>query len=94
MLNKTLVVMIFVTVLAACQSKVEGPYDGSPNGAKNSEQSEGLSEYEKQQALTKQANKIKCQDARMDMVDAEAQGDVNMIRLVKARLIRYCEPDE
>ena len=50
-----------------------------------------MKQQQKDQAtLTKEANKLKCQDARLDLVEAEGEGDINMIRQVKARVQRLC----
>ncbi|MEO9947024.1 MAG: hypothetical protein ABJH28_09345 [Paraglaciecola sp.] len=55
----------------------------------------GMKEFETDPAVVlRETNKVKCQEARMDMVDAEAKGDVGEVRLVKARLQKYCVPDE
>ncbi|WP_133470191.1 hypothetical protein [Paraglaciecola marina] len=55
----------------------------------------GMKEFETDPTVVlRETNKVKCQEARMDMVDAEAKGDVGEVRLVKARLQKYCVPDE
>ncbi|MEP0355954.1 MAG: hypothetical protein ABJH06_18485 [Paraglaciecola sp.] len=55
----------------------------------------GIKEFEKDLTVVlRETNKVKCQAARMDMVDAEANGDVGEVRLVKTQLQKYCVPNE
>ena len=92
-MNKIFIVSAFSLTLVACsvyqappyerEKRVEdqGPYIGV-EGA--------IQKQEDQAYLINQANKAKCQDARLDLVDVEAEGDVNMIRRVKTRVQKLC----
>lgn len=96
-MNKLLIVSAISLTFVACGAHRAAPYDKnkSPEERENYAGVEGMKQYQKDQdALIKQANKIKCQDARMDFVDAEAKGDVGEVRLVKARLQKYCAEEE
>jgi hypothetical protein len=96
-MNKIFIICTFSLTLLACSAnqtltneKEKRPEDkGEYSGV------EGAIQKQKDQAyLINQANKVKCQDARLDLVDAEAEGDINMIRRVKARLQKLCVIEE
>lgn len=84
-----------ITLLASCSSM---PTESAKKDKEESDKHlgvKGIKEFETDPAVVlRETNKVKCQEARMDMVDAEAKGDVGEVRLVKARLQKYCVPDE
>jgi hypothetical protein len=91
--NKFLIVSVFVLTLVACGSHQAPPYekDKRPEDRGQYTGVAGSIQKQKDQAYqTNQANKLKCQDSRLDLVDAEAEGDINMIRQVKARVQKNC----
>jgi len=92
-MNKLLIVSAFTLTLAACSAHRAPPYekDKRPEDRDQYSGVEGMKQYQKDQnSLIKQANQIKCQDTRMDFVDAEAAGDESLVRQVKVRLQKYC----
>jgi hypothetical protein len=91
--NKILIVSAFTLTLVACGAHQAPPYKKDKRPKDQSEYSgvEGVVQKQKDQAyLANEANKFKCQDARLDLVDAEAGGDINMVRRVKARGQKLC----
>ncbi|MBU3004409.1 hypothetical protein [Paraglaciecola arctica] len=96
-MKKLLFVSVFTLTLVACGSHRAPPYEKDKRPEDRTEYSgvEGSIQQQKDQAyLAIQANKLKCQDARLDLVDAEAEGDINMIRQVKARVQKLCVGDK
>ena len=92
-MNKILIVSAFTLILAACSAHQSPLYEKDKRPQDPSEYSgvEGTIQKQKDQAyLSNQANKFKCQDARLDLVDAEAEGDMNIVRRVKARVQKLC----
>lgn len=92
-MNKILIVSALTLTLVACGSHQAPPYEKEKSPEDRGQYSgiEGAIQKQKDQAyLAKEANKFKCQDARLDLVDAEAEGDVNTIRSVKARVQKLC----
>lgn len=86
-------VSVFTLTLVACGSHQAPPYeeDKRPEDRGQYTGVEGSIQKQKDQAyMANQANKLRCQDARLDLVDVEAEGDINMIRQVKARVQKYC----
>lgn len=96
-MKKLLFVSVFTLTLVACGSHRAPPYEKDKRPEDRTEYSgvEGSIQKQKDQAyMANQANKLKCQDARLDLVDAEAEGDINMIRQVKARVQKLCVGDK
>lgn len=92
-MHKILIVMLVSITITACGARVADPYERDKAPADRGTYSglEGMKQQKKDQdTLTKEANKLKCQDARLDLVEAEGEGDINMIRQVKARVQRLC----
>lgn len=92
-MNKFLIISVFTLTTVACSSHQAPPYekDKRPEDRGQYTGVAGSIQKQKDQAyLTNQANKLKCQDSRLDLVDAEAEGDINMIRQVKARVQKNC----
>lgn len=92
-MKKILIISAFTLTLVACGAHRAPPYEKEKRPEDRGQYSgvEGSIQKQKDQAyLTNQANKLKCQDARLDLVDAEAEGDINMVRRVKARLQKLC----
>lgn len=98
-MNKFLVVSALTLTLTLTLTLVAcGSYQGYSHKAEKSPQDlekysgvEGSIQRQKEQAhLAQQANKLKCQGARLNLVDAEAQGDMNAIRQVKALVQKNC----
>ena len=92
-MNKVFIVSAFTLTLVACGSYQAPAYekDKRPEDRGQYTGIEGVIQKQKDQNyLTNQANKLKCQDSRLDLVDAEAEGDINMIRRVKARVQKNC----
>lgn len=92
-MNKIFIVSAFTLILSACSVHQSPLYEKDKRQQDPSEYSgvEGAIQKQKDKAyLTNQANKFKCQDARLDLVDAEAEGDINMIRRVKVRVQKLC----
>ena len=92
-MNKIFIVSVFTLTLVACGSHQAPPYekDKRPEDRGQYTGIEGSIQKQKDQAyMANQANKLKCQDSRLDLVDAEAEGDINMIRQVKARVQKNC----
>ena len=85
---KTISLVTAVILLAGCSANMAEPNNKEPASEETFDQRKHQSE------LVKQANKVKCQDARMDMVDAEAKGNVGEIQLVKARLQKFCVAED
>tara|TARA_R110000751_G_scaffold73956_1_gene149671 strand:+ start:18184 stop:18459 length:276 start_codon:yes stop_codon:yes gene_type:complete len=86
-------VSVFTLTLVACSSHQAPPYDKDKRPEDREQYSgiEGVMQKQKDQIyLNNQARLAKCQDARLDLVDAEAEGDINMIRQVKARVQKNC----
>ena len=91
--NKIFIVSALALTLVACGSHQAPPYEREKRPKDSGQYSgvEGSIQKQKDQAyLTQQANKLKCQDSRLDLVDAEAERDMNMIRQVKARVQKNC----
>ncbi len=87
-MKKILVIVAVSLGLGACGARTADPYD---RDLTPSELKEGMKQQQKDKvSAAKDANKFKCQDARLDLVDAEAEGDINIIRQVKARVQRLC----
>jgi predicted metal-dependent phosphoesterase TrpH len=87
------IVSVFTLTLVACGSHQAPPYekDKRPEDRGDYSGVEGSIQKQKDQAyMANQANKLRCQDSRLDLVDAEAEGDINMIRQVKARVQKNC----
>lgn len=96
-MKKLLFVSVFTLTLVACGSHRAPPYEKDKRPEDRTEYSgvEGSIQKQKDQAyMANQANKLKCQDARLDLVDAEAEGDINMVRQVKARVQKLCVGDK
>jgi hypothetical protein len=94
-LLKTITVIALSLTIVACGARMAEPYDENkaPEDRENYAGLKGMKQQQKDQnSLTKQANKIKCQDARLDLVDAEALGDINTIRQVKSLIQKLCVP--
>jgi hypothetical protein len=92
-MSKFFVVSAFTLMLVACSAQQAPPYEKDKRPEVRGEYSgvEGSIQKQKDQAyMAKEANKFKCQDARLDLVDAEAEGDINMIRRVKVRVQKLC----
>lgn len=92
-MNKIFIVSAFSLILIACSAQQAPPYEQDKRPKDRGQYSgvEGVVQKQKDEAyMANQANKFKCQDARLDLVDAEAEGDINMIRRVKARLQKLC----
>jgi len=91
--NKIFIISAFTLTLVACGAHRAPPYEKEKRPEDRGQYSgvEGVIQKQKDQAyLANEANKFKCQDARLDLVDAEAEGDINMIRRVKARVQKLC----
>jgi hypothetical protein len=91
--NKIFIVSALTLTLVACGSHQAPAYEKEkrPEDREQYTGVEGVIQKQKDQAyLTQQANKLKCQDSQLDLVDAEAEGDVNMIRQVKSRVQKNC----
>ena len=92
-MNKILIISALTLIFVACSShqsplyeKEKRPEDlGQYSGVEGSIQKQKIQAYQSQQA-----NKLRCQDSRLDLVDAEAGGDMNLIRQVKARVQKNC----
>jgi len=87
------ILSVFTLTLVACGSHQAPPYEKDKRPEDRGQYSgvEGSIQKQKDQAYkTNQANKLRCQDSRLDLVDAEAEGDVNLIRRVKARVQKDC----
>ena len=92
-MNRIFMVSVFTLTLVGCASHQAPAYekDKRPEDRGQYTGVEGSIQKQKDRAyLTNQANKLKCQDSRLDLVDAEADGDINMIRQVKARVQKNC----
>lgn len=92
-MNKILLVSALTLTLVACGSHQAPPYEKEKRPEDREQYSgiEGSIQKQKDQAYKdNQANKLRCQDSRLDLVDAEAEGDINMIRQVKARVQKNC----
>jgi hypothetical protein len=92
-MNKIFIVGAFALTLIACGSHQAPPYEKDKRPQDRGQYSgvEGVVQKQKDEAyLANEANKFKCQDARLDLVDAEGEGDINMIRRVKARVQKLC----
>ena len=92
-MNKFLIVSAVAVTLIACGSHRAPPYEKEKRPEDRGQYSgiEGSIQKQKDQAyLANEANRFKCQDARLDLVDAEAEGDVNTIRRVKTRVQKLC----
>lgn len=92
-MNKIFIVGAFTLTLVACSAYQAPPYEKEKRPEDSGQYSgiEGSLQKQKDKAYQiKQANQLKCQDARLDLVDAEAEGDINMIRQVKARVQKTC----
>ena len=92
-MNKFFIVSASTLMLVACSAHRTASYENDESAQDRGQYSgvEGVIQKQKDQAyLTNQANKLKCQDARLDLVDAEATGDSHMIRRVKARVQKFC----
>ncbi len=92
-MNKIFIISAFTLTLVACGAHRAPPYEKEKRPEDRGQYSgvEGVIQKQKDQAyLANEANKFKCQDARLDLVDAEAEGDINMIRRVKARVQKLC----
>jgi len=91
--KKIFIVSALTLTLAACGSHQAPPYEKEKRPEDREQYSgvEGSIQKQKDQAyMDNQANKLRCQDSRLDLVDAEAEGDINMIRQVKARVQKNC----
>jgi uncharacterized membrane protein (DUF106 family) len=97
-MHKILIVMLVGITVTACSSKVVDPYNTdkplSVEAMKQLQKEQQKAQQKDQASVTKDANKLKCQDARLDLVDAEGEGDINMIRQVKARVQKLCVTDQ
>lgn len=92
-MKKIFIVSAFTLTLVACGARQAPPYEKDKRPKDRGQYSgvEGVIQKQKDQAyLIKEANKFKCQDARLDLVDAQAQADTNIVRRVKARVQRLC----
>lgn len=92
-MNKIFIVSALTLTLVACGSHQAPAYEKEKRPEDRGQYTgvEGVIQKQKDQAyLTQQANKLKCQDSQLDLVDAEAEGDVNMIRQVKSRVQKNC----
>lgn len=92
-MNKIFIISTFTLTLLACGAHRAPPYEKEKRPEDRGQYTgvAGSIQKQKDQAyLTNQANKLKCQDSRLDLVDAESEGDINMIRQVKARVQKYC----
>lgn len=92
-MNKIFIVSALTLALVACGSHQAPAYEKEKRPEDRGQYTgvEGVIQKQKDQAyLTQQANKLKCQDSQLDLVDAEAEGDVNMIRQVKSRVQKNC----
>jgi len=95
--NKIFIISAFTLTLAACSVYQAPPYEKNKRPDDKGQYSgvEGVVQKQKDEAyLANEANKFKCQDARLDLVDAEAEGDINMVRRVKVRLQKLCVIEE
>jgi hypothetical protein len=93
LMKKIIIVSIFTLTLVACGAHRAPPYEKDKRPEDRGQYSgvAGVVQKQKDQAyLANEANKFKCQDARLDLVDAEAEGDINMIRSVKVRVQKLC----
>jgi hypothetical protein len=91
--NKIFIVSACTLILVACSTHQSPLNEKEFRPADPGQYSgiEGAIQKQKDQAsLANQANKFKCQDARLDLVDAEAGWDVNLIRRVKVRVQKLC----
>jgi predicted metal-dependent phosphoesterase TrpH len=91
--NKIIILSIFTLTLVACGSYQAPAYEKEKRPEDRGQYTgvEGSIQKQKDQAyMANQANKLRCQDSRLDLVDAEAEGDINMIRQVKARVQKNC----
>ena len=96
-MNKIFIFSAFSLILLACSAQQAAPYEKNKRPTDRGQYSgvEGVIQKQKVEAyMTNQANKFKCQDARLDLVDAEAEGDINMIRRVKVRVQKLCVLDK
>ncbi|GAC21465.1 hypothetical protein [Paraglaciecola arctica] len=92
-MNKIFIISALTLTLVACGSHRAPPYekDKRPEDREQYSGIEGVIQQQKDQTyLNNQARMAKCQDSRLDLVDAEAEGDINMIRQVKARVQKNC----
>jgi hypothetical protein len=92
-MNKVFIISACTLLLVACSSPQAPLYEKQKRREDQGQYTgvEGVVQKQKDQAyLANQANKAKCQDARLDLVDAEGEGDFNMIRRVKARVQKLC----
>ncbi|WP_299084560.1 hypothetical protein [uncultured Paraglaciecola sp.] len=88
-----IIISIFTLCLVACSAHQASAPEDSKRPHKQDSYSgiEGSIQKQKDQLYkTNQANKLKCQDARLDLVNAEAEGDLNLIRQVKAKVQKLC----
>jgi hypothetical protein len=91
--NKIFIISAFSLILIACSARQISPYENDKRPKDRGQYSgvEGVIQKQKDEAyMANQANKFKCQDARLDLVDAEAEGDINTIRRVKVRVQKLC----
>jgi predicted metal-dependent phosphoesterase TrpH len=91
--NKFFIVSALTLSLVACGSHQAPAYEKEKRPEDRGQYSgiEGVIQKQKDQAyMANQANKLRCQDSRLDLVDAEAEGDINMIRQVKSRVQKDC----
>ena len=96
-MNNGLIVGVFALTLIACSSHQAPPYekDKRPQDRDQYSGIEGVIQKQKDEAyLANEANRFKCQDSRLDLVDAEAEGDINMVRRVKVRVQKLCVIDQ
>ncbi|PKG93368.1 hypothetical protein [Paraglaciecola sp. MB-3u-78] len=92
-MNKIFIVSALTLTLVACGSHQAPAYETDKRPEDRGEYTgvAGVVQKQKDQAyMANQANKLRCQDSRLDLVDAEAEGDINMIRQVKARVQKNC----
>ena len=96
-MNKNFIVGAFAFTLIACGSHQAPPYEKDKRPQEPGQYSgvAGVIQKQKDEAYqANEANRFKCQDARLDLVDAEAEGDINMIRRVKVRVQKLCVIDQ
>jgi hypothetical protein len=92
-MNKIIIVSACTLILVACSAYQAPSYEKNKRPQDQAEYSgvKGVIQKQRDEAyLANEANKFKCQDARLDLVEAEAEGDINMVRRVKARLQKLC----
>ncbi|WP_293747100.1 hypothetical protein [uncultured Paraglaciecola sp.] len=92
-MNKIFIISALTLTLVACGARQAPPYEKEKRPEDRGQYTgvAGVIQKQKDEAYMKnQANKLKCQDSKLDLVDAEAEGDINMIRQVKARVQKNC----